>query len=129
MIHRAGFEAVEGIRFIPCGKSQHNVISIFMIIQTKTSKIEIAEPMPEMSKKLDSLMPFGFSAFAEPHEGCKFGFVRKKGDQEVSCLKQQPIETSQETAQNWEMMHNFVIREAYIKYIDIGFSGAYLACT
>lgn len=48
-------------------------------------------------------------------------------DNEVHCIKQQPKELERESAEEWMQIQHWMIAEAYCRYIQHGFSGAYLA--
>jgi len=100
-----------------------------MKIQTINGPIEIADATPEIVKRLDSLMPFGFVEFKRPQQNTIYGFVRRRGEEEALCLKQQPIEIKREGAAQIRMINMVMIREAYYRYIKLAFSGAYMACT
>lgn len=98
-----------------------------MEIETPNGSVEILEPSVRMLVAIRDLMPFGALQFSQPQNGARFGLVMQCDDQEVFCIKQQPVELEREGALRWMQIQNCMIAEAYCRYIKHGFSGAYLA--
>ena len=96
-------------------------------IQTNRGSIDIIEPSNEMIGQLNDLLPYGLFQLNQVVYGAKYGFVFKNGEQEVLCIKQQPLEIERKQAELQYKVHNFMIIEAYCHYLKNGFSGAYLA--
>ncbi|MDR1897113.1 MAG: hypothetical protein LBR10_10020 [Prevotellaceae bacterium] len=99
-----------------------------MIIDTLKGSIEILDPKVKMLGEISGLMPFGFAQFGEPQNGAKYGLVMQCGEEEVYCLKQQPVELEQKNAEQMLQIQYLMIVEAYCTFIQHGFSGMYLAC-
>lgn len=99
----------------------------WMIIETPKGPVEILEPKVELLRSLRDLMPFGACQFSSPQNGARFGLVMQCDDKEVWCIKQQPKELDREGAEKWMQVQHWMIAEAYCRFIQHGFSGAYLA--
>jgi hypothetical protein len=100
-----------------------------MIIATPKGSVQVLEPSVEMLRAIRDLMPFGAIQFSQPQNGARYGLVMQCDDQEVFCIKQQPVELDREGAEKWMQVQHWMIAEAYCRYIKHGFSGAYLAST
>lgn len=98
-----------------------------MTIETPQGPIGIHQPGVEMLRHLRDLMPFGACQFTAPHEGARYGLVMQCEEEEVFCIKQQPVEMDREGAEKWMQVQHWMIAEAYCRYIKHGFSGAYMA--
>ncbi len=98
-----------------------------MIIETPNGSIEVSAPEATTTQELRNLLPFGITQFNEPLQGSTYGFVMCCGEQEVWCLKQQPLEQEQKAAEQWLNINHVIIMEAYTRYLTHGFSGGYLA--
>ena len=96
-------------------------------IQTTKGSVEIQKPDTTTFKRLRNLLTYGVMQFEQTFNGADFGFVMQCGEQEVYCLKQQPLEVERKQAEQLFQLQHFMIMEAYCKYIKLGFSGAYLA--
>jgi len=96
-------------------------------IQTNKGSVEVIEPNDKMIRQLNELMPFGLSCLKSVINGASYGIVMKYEEQEVFCIKQQPLEIERKDAELRCQIHNFIIVEAYCHYLKHGFSGAYLA--
>jgi len=97
------------------------------IIQTNKGFIELFEPNDEIIKQLNELLPYGLTRLTQVVNGANYGIVMKYGEQEVFCIKQQPLEIERKDAEVQFQLHHFMIVEAYCHYLKNGFSGAYLA--
>lgn len=97
------------------------------MIETPNGPIEITDPEPSLLKTLRNVLPFGIAQFIEPQQDANYGFVMCCGDQEVWCLKQQPLEQEEKAAQSWLNINHMIVMEAYTRYLSHGFSGGYLA--
>jgi len=98
-----------------------------MNIETPNGSIQILEPSVEMLRSIRDLLPFGAIQFSEPQNGARYGLVMQCDEEEVFCIKQQPVELDREGAEEWMQIQHWMIVEAYCRYIKHGFSGAYLA--
>jgi hypothetical protein len=96
-------------------------------IQTNKGSIELLEPNKEILMRLNELMPYGISRLDQAVGGANYGIIMKCGEQEVVCLKQQPVEIERKDAERQFQLHHFMIVEAYCRYLKSEFSGAYLA--
>ena len=96
-------------------------------IKTNRGSIELFDPNDEIIRRLNDLLPYGISHLNQVVGGAKFGIVMKCGEQEVFCLKQQPLEIERKDAEHQFQLHHFMITEAYCRYLKKGFSGAYIA--
>jgi hypothetical protein len=96
-------------------------------IQTTKGSINIQNPETVMLKRLQNLLTYGIMPFEQTFDGANFGVVMQCGEQEVYCLKQQPLELERERAERLFHLQHFMIMDAYCRYIKLGFSGAYLA--
>ena len=96
-------------------------------IQTNKGAIEFFEPNNKIIRRLNELMPYGISRLNQVIDGSNYGIVMKSGEQEVFCLKQQPLEIEQKDAERQFQLHHFMIVETYCQYLKNNFSGAYLA--
>ena len=63
-----------------------------MIIETPSGSIEVSGPEATTMQELRKLLPYGITQFSEPLQNATYGFVMCCGDEEVWCLKQQPLE-------------------------------------
>jgi hypothetical protein len=97
------------------------------IIQTNKGTVELFEPSNEIIRRLNELTPYGITRLNQVIDGANYGIVMKKGEQEVFCLKQQPLEIERKDAELQFQLHHFMIVEAYCQYLKSGFSGAYLS--
>ncbi len=98
-----------------------------MEITTPMGAVQILEPNEAMRRNLRDLMPFGAIQFGQPHNGARYGLVMQCDQQEVFCIKQQPVELERHDAEEWMQIQHWLIVDAYCRYIKHGFSGAYLA--
>lgn len=96
-------------------------------IQTTKGSIDILKPDTKTLKRLQELLTFGVLPFKQTFNGADFGIVMQCGDQEVYCLKLQPLEIEEKQAHQIFQLQHFMIMDAYCRYIKLGFSGAYLA--
>ena len=96
-------------------------------IQTRKGSIDIQKPNTATLKRLQNLLTYGLMPLKETFNGADFGIVMQCGEQEVYCLKQQPLEVERKQAEQLFQLQHFMIMEAYCRYIQLGFSGAYLA--
>ena len=96
-------------------------------IQTLKGSIDIQKPDTAFLKRLQNLLPFGVMPFNQPFNGADYGMVMHCGEQEVYCLKLQPLEVERKQAELLFQFQHSMIMDAYLSYIKIGFSGAYLA--
>ena len=103
------------------------IVIWIMNIETPKGSVQILEPSVEMQRSIRDLMPFGAIQFSEPQNGARYGLVMQCEEQEVLCIKQQPVELDQQGAEKWMQIQHWMIAEAYCRYIKHGFSGAYLA--
>lgn len=98
-----------------------------MIIQTPNGSIEVTAPEAAAMVELRRLLPYGITQFSEPQQNATYGFVMCCGDQEVWCLKQQPLEQERKAAEQWLNINHVIIMDAYTRYLTHGYSGGYLA--
>jgi hypothetical protein len=98
-----------------------------MKLQTPKGQIDILRPDTAILKRLQNLLTYGILPFKETSNGADFGFVMCLCQQEVKCLKQQPVEVELEHAEQLFHLQHMMIMEAYVRYIKLDFSGAYLA--
>jgi hypothetical protein len=98
-----------------------------MNIQTPNGLIEVLAPEAAIMSEVRNLLPFGIAQFSEPQQDANYGFVMCCGDQEVWCIKQQPLEQEQKAAEKWLTINHVIIIDAYTRYLAHGFSGGYLA--
>ena len=98
-----------------------------MIIETPNGSIEVTTPEAAIMAELRRLLPYGITQFSEPQQNATYGFVMCCGDQEVWCLKQQPLEQEKKAAEHWLNINHVIILEAYTLYLKHGYSGGYLA--
>jgi hypothetical protein len=96
-------------------------------IQTNKGSVELFEPNKEIIRRLNELMPYGVSRLNQVVGGANYGIIMKCGEQEVVCLKQQPLEIERKDAERQFQLHHFMIVEAYCRYLKNEFLGAYLA--
>lgn len=96
-------------------------------IQTSKGSIDIQQPDAALLKRLQNLLTFGVMPFNQTFHGADYGIVMRCGEQEVHCLKLQPLETEREQAEQLFQLQHSMIMNAYCSYIKIGFTGAYLA--
>lgn len=96
-------------------------------IQTTKGSLEIRKTDTTTLKKLQNILTFGVLPLEETFNGADFGFVMQCGEQEVFCLKLQPLEMEREQAEQLFQTQHIMIIDAYVRYIKLGFSGAYLA--
>lgn len=97
------------------------------MIQTPNGSIEATAPEEATMVELRRLLPYGITQFSEPQQNATYGFVMCCGDQEVWCLKQQPLEQEKKVAEQWLNINHVIILEAYTRYLTHGYSGGYLA--
>jgi len=98
-----------------------------MIIETPNGSIEVTAPEAATMQELRKLLPYGITQFNEPLQNATYGFVMCCGDQEVWCLKQQPLEQEKKVAEQWLNINHVIILEAYTLYLTHGYFGGYLA--
>jgi hypothetical protein len=98
-----------------------------MNIKTPQGIVQILEPGQGLLRGIRDQLPFGLLQFAEPQNGARYGLVMQCGEDEVFCLKQQPVELDRDGAEQWMQIQHWMIAAAYCRYIKHGFSGAYLA--
>ncbi len=63
-------------------------------IQTTKGSIDIQIPDTATLKRLQNLLTYGIMPFKQTFNGADFGIVMQCGEQEVYCLKQQPLDVS-----------------------------------
>lgn len=97
------------------------------IIQTNKGSIEVIDSNNEIIRQLNELLPYGISQLNQVFNGARYGIVMKYGEQEIFCIKQQPLEIERKDAEQQFQLHHFMIVEAYCRYLKNGFSGSYLA--
>ena len=98
-----------------------------MNIETPKGTVQILEPDLGILRSIRDLMPFGALQFTEAQNDARYGLVMQCDQQEVFCIKQQPVELDRQGAEQWMQIQHWMIAEAYCRYIKHGFSGAYLA--
>jgi hypothetical protein len=98
------------------------------MITTQKGSIEIIEHKDELLRQIRDLMPYGAAKLGTPQNEIKYGLVMQCGEQEVFCIKMQPIELERNYAEQMFQIQHFMIVEAYCKFILHGYSGMYLAC-
>lgn len=98
-----------------------------MTINTPNGPIEILPTPPEILSTLQSLTPFGIDYLKVPFNGAHYGIVMAKGEKEVMCLKQQSLERPKQEAEMMFQLNHYIIMEAYTRFREHQFSGAYLA--
>ena len=98
-----------------------------MNIETPKGTLQILEPGLGLLRSIRDLMPFGAIQFAKPQNDARYGLVMQCGQDEVFCIKQQPVELDRQGAEHWMQIQHWMIAEACCRYIKHGFSGAYLA--
>ena len=96
-------------------------------IQTIKGFVEILDPNDEIIGRLNELFPYGIERLTQVVQDANYGIVMKCGEQEVFCIKQQPLETEREYAEQQFQLHHLMILEAYCHYLKKRFKGAYLA--
>jgi len=98
-------------------------------LQTPVGEIDLIEPDVAIFKQLQDYLTFGFVELRnQDNPSAKnYGIVMKCGEQEVLCLKQQPLEIERQSAEQIFKLHHMMVVDAYCRYIKLGFSGAYLA--
>lgn len=87
-------------------------------INTNSGQIEIIESSVSLLKEIQTMLPYGFFSFNEPVNGYKYGFVIKCGSEELKCLKQQPVEASEEVAHRLIHVHHLFILDTYVQIKD-----------
>lgn len=98
-------------------------------IETPKGNIEIVEMPIQIRRQLRDLLPYGLCGLSNPGQEPTTGIVMQCEENEVYCIKQQPKEMEREGAEQWMQIKQWMIAEAYCRYIQHGFSGAYLAST
>lgn len=98
-----------------------------MKIETPNGPIEVSAPDVDTIVELRRLLPYGIAQFSEPQQNATYGLVMRCGDQEVWCIKQQPLEQVKEVAEQWLNINHIIIIDAYTRYLTHGLSGGYLA--
>lgn len=88
------------------------------ILNTKSGDIRIIEPNETLLKEIQELLPFGLYPFDKEFNGYKYGFVIKCEDDELKCLKQQPVEVPEQVAHKMIHFHHLLILDTYLKIKD-----------
>lgn len=96
-------------------------------IQTSKGIIDIQKPGDEILHRLQNILTYGIMPFKKTFNDANFGFVMQCGDNEVYCIKQQPLEVERQQAEQLFQLQHMMIIEAYCSFKELGFSGAYLA--
>jgi hypothetical protein len=96
-------------------------------IQTAKGSIEIQKTDAEIVRQLQTCLRFGIMPFKQTFNNADFGVIMQCGEEEVYCIKQQPLEVERKQAEQLFQLQHIMIMDTYCKYIKIGFSGAYLA--
>jgi len=96
-------------------------------LQTPIGTIDIVDPDETIFKKLQDILTFGIVSLRQPNNEKGYGIVMHCGNQEVFCLKQQPLEIERQAAEQLFKLQHMMIIDAYCRYLKLGFSGAYLA--
>lgn len=86
-----------------------------MTIRTTKGEIELVAPSKELLQALQKQMKFGICPFQEEFQGAKYGFVVQCDDEEILCLKQQPVEAPQDIAAKMLYFHQMLILETYLQ--------------
>lgn len=87
-------------------------------MDTQFGQIEILPPEASMIKEIQRILPYGFYPFNQEINGYNFGFVIKCDSEEMKCLKQQPVEVSEEIAHKLILLHHILILKTYIEIKD-----------
>lgn len=96
------------------------------IIETPKGQIEVLETPIPIRRQLRDLLPFGLCGISNPGEEASCGIVMQCDDDEVFCIKQQPVEVEKESAMQWMQIQHWMCAEAMCRFVADGFSGAYL---
>ncbi len=70
-----------------------------MNIETPKGTVQILEPGLGLLRSIRDLLPFGALQFTEPQNGSRYGLVMQCDQQEVFCIKQQPVELDRQGAE------------------------------
>lgn len=96
-----------------------------MTVLTPNSSIEVTAADTFTMHNRRNTLPFGIAQFSVPQQDASYGFMRCCGDQEVWCIKKQPLEQEQRVADQWLQINHVIIMEAYTRYLTHGYSGGY----
>ena len=96
-------------------------------IQTSKGIIDIQKPGDEILNRLQNILTYGIMPFKQPFNDANFGFVMQCGENEVYCIKQQPLEVEKQHAGQLFQIQHMMVMDAYCSFKELGFSGGYLA--
>ena len=97
------------------------------VLKTKEGDIIIKDINDSLLKELQSRLPFGFSPLGCEYKGAKYGFVFQCGENELYCVKQQPVEYEHKSAVTLASYHFCMILESYCQIKDFGYDMIYYA--
>lgn len=87
-------------------------------MNTKFGQIEIISPDDLFLKEIQGVLPYGFYPLNQEINGYKYGFVVKCESDEMKCIKQQPVEYSEDVAHKLLLIHHILILHTYLKIKD-----------
>ena len=87
-------------------------------MDTQFGQIEIISPEASLIKEIQGILPYGFYPFNQEFKGYKYGFVIKCDSDEMKCIKQQPVEASEEVAHRLILIHHILILKTYLQIRD-----------
>ena len=96
-------------------------------IQTSKGIIDIQKPGDEILNRLQNILTYGIMPFKQPFNDANFGFVMQCGENEVYCIKQQPLEVEKQHAGQLFQIQHMMVMDTYCSFKELGFSGGYLA--
>lgn len=97
-------------------------------VNTPHGAVRLLPPPVELLHAIRSLLPFGAIRYGTPQKGAGYGIVMQCGDEEVYCVKQQPVPCDEEQGLVSYQARSVLIAQSIAGYLHHGFSGLLMPC-
>lgn len=97
-------------------------------VNTPQGAVRLLPPPVELLHAIRSLLPFGAIRYGTPQKGAGYGIVMQCGDEEVYCVKQQPVPCDEEQGLVSYQAHSVLIAQSIAGYLHHGFSSLLMPC-
>ncbi|HVK58459.1 MAG TPA: hypothetical protein VM735_06755 [Candidatus Kapabacteria bacterium] len=97
-------------------------------ITTPQGELQLVPAPAKLLSTINSFLPFGVYGFKTPQNGANYGIAMQCGDQEVFCIKQQPVDCDEEHGSLLYKAHSWLIAHSIGGYLRNGFSGLLMPC-
>jgi hypothetical protein len=97
-------------------------------VNTSRDDVQLPPPPVELLRAIRSFLPFGAFRYQTRQNGADYGIVMQCSDQEVYCVKQQPVPCDEKEGSISFQAHSILIAHSIAEYLRNGFSGLLMPC-